>query len=72
MNQNFDDGEIFYKKIKNIKFKNAKTLYALQLKLLNLIIKDTIKLILKNKFIRKKQDLKKLLIIMLQKLKQPH
>ena len=60
MNQNFDDGEIFLqKKLKNIKFKNAKTLYALQLKLLNLIIKDTIKLILKNKFIRKKQDFKK-------------
>ena len=60
MNQNFDDGELFLqKKIKNIKFKNAKTLYALQLKSLNIIIKDTIKLILKNKFIRKKQDFKK-------------
>ncbi len=60
MNQNFDDGEIFLqKKIKNTKLKNAKTLYKLQLKSLNLVIKDTIKLILKNKFIKKKQDLKK-------------
>ena len=60
MNQNFDDGEIFLqKKIKNIKFKNAKTLYALQLKSLNAVIKDTIKSILKNKIIRIKQDFKK-------------
>ena len=59
MNQNFDDGEIFLQKKLKIQIQNAKTLYALQLKLLNLIIKDTIKLILKNKFIRKKKNFKK-------------
>jgi len=60
MNQNFDDGEIFLqKKIKNVKFKNAKTLYELQLKSLNIVIKDTIRSILRKKFIRKKQDFQK-------------
>ena len=60
MNQNFDDGEIFLqKKIRNIKFKSAKTLYELQLKSLNTVIKDTIRSIINKKIIKIKQDLRK-------------
>jgi len=60
MNKKFDDGEIFLqKKIENVKFQNAKTLYNLQLRYLNSVIESTIKSIIIKKFIRKKQDSRK-------------
>jgi methionyl-tRNA formyltransferase len=57
MNNKFDDGPIFFqKKIVKKKFVNAKKLYFEQLVILKYVIRKTIDFIIKNKFIKKKQN----------------
>ena len=57
MNNKFDDGPIFFqKKIVKKKFVNAKKLYFEQLAILKYVILKTIDFIVKNKFIKKKQN----------------
>ena len=60
LNSKFDDGDIIYqKKLNQHKTQSAKTIYYRQIELLKKVMIKTVFLIEKNKFIRKKQNLKK-------------